>query len=99
MVAQSTSVWISRLVWPTVEAPVYRKGYATTMAFAILLFLLSFVVLWFYKRDERKYCKDNGIILYNSLNEDVPEVVSDSEKKTGSENIKQESVNSATVSI
>ncbi|CUM64873.1 uncharacterized protein PRCAT00002488001 [Priceomyces carsonii] len=71
-ISQSTSIWITRLVWPTVEAPRFKKGYATTMAFAIFLFIWSFVVLYFYKKDERKNAEKNGIILYNSKAGDLP---------------------------
>ncbi|ODV64167.1 MFS general substrate transporter [Ascoidea rubescens DSM 1968] len=79
-VSQSTVIWIVRLIWPTVDAPRFLVGYATTMAWAAVLFLFSFVVLWFYKNDEKKYALDNGIYLYNSSKgETIPEDSNDSE--------------------
>lgn len=75
MVGQAFCVWIGRLVWPTVDAPQYLTGYATTLAFAVLTIIMSFLVLYFYKRDDRRFAFDNGIVLYNSKTGDIPEPV------------------------
>ncbi|GMM27673.1 hypothetical protein DAMA08_003890 [Martiniozyma asiatica (nom. inval.)] len=66
ILAQTTTVWTSVLVWKTVEAPRYLKGYSFTAASAFGLSIWTIVVLWFYKRQEKHYSKQNGIILYNS---------------------------------
>ncbi|GAV49688.1 hypothetical protein ZYGR_0P03340 [Zygosaccharomyces rouxii] len=60
------SVWTSVVFFPTTEAPRYLKGYSFAAANALALILWTFLVLWFYKNEERKYAKENGIILYNS---------------------------------
>ncbi|CUM68602.1 uncharacterized protein PRCAT00006329001 [Priceomyces carsonii] len=66
MLAQSTTAWISVLVWKTVEQPRYLKGFSFTASSAFALCLWTFVVLYLYKKDERKHAAQNGIILYNS---------------------------------
>ncbi|CDO93837.1 unnamed protein product [Kluyveromyces dobzhanskii CBS 2104] len=66
MLAQTSTAWISVLVWKTVEAPRYLKGFTWTAVAAFCLSSWTFVVLYFYKRDERRNAKSNGIILYNS---------------------------------
>ncbi|CAH00725.1 putative permease SEO1 [Kluyveromyces lactis] len=66
MLAQTSTAWISVLVWKTVEAPRYLKGFTWTAVAAFCLSAWTFVVLYFYKRDERRNAKANGIILYNS---------------------------------
>lgn len=73
VVAQSSTAWTSVLVWPTGEAPRYLKGYSFTAACAFGLAVWSLVVLWFYKRDERRNAKLNGIILYNSKKGEFPD--------------------------
>lgn len=89
ILAQTTTVWTSVLVWKTVEAPRYLKGYSFTAASGFALSVWTFVVLWFYKRQERYYAKQNGIVLYNSktdpdfianLEKERLEVVAESEK-------------------
>lgn len=73
ILAQSSTAWISVLVWKTEEAPRYLKGFTFTACSAFCLSLWTFVVLYFYKRDERNSAKDNGIIVYNSkLGDDRP---------------------------
>ncbi|CAN6637766.1 probable transporter Seo1p [Trichomonascus vanleenenianus] len=74
ILAQTSTAWISVLVWKTVEAPRYLKGFSFTATSAFCLAAWTFVVLWFYKRDERKHARDNGIILYDSSKGEVPEV-------------------------
>lgn len=60
------SVWTSVVFFPTTEAPRYLKGYSFTASSALALSIWTFFVLWLFKKDERKYAKDNGIVLYNS---------------------------------
>lgn len=66
MLAQSTTAWTSVLVWKTVEAPRFLKGYTFTACCAFMLCAWTFVVLYFYKRTEKKHAKENGIIIFNS---------------------------------
>ncbi|CCH45469.1 putative transporter SEO1 [Wickerhamomyces ciferrii] len=66
ILAQTFSAWISVIVWATSEQPRFLKGYSWTAAAAFSLVVWTFVILYFYKKDERKFAKENGIILYNS---------------------------------
>ncbi|KAG7879260.1 hypothetical protein KL905_003341 [Ogataea polymorpha] len=63
MLAQTSTAWISVLVWKTVEAPRYLKGFTFTACSAFCLVLWTFVVLWFYKRQERQQSELNGIVI------------------------------------
>ncbi|RCK59669.1 putative transporter SEO1 [Candida viswanathii] len=72
--SQQTTAWISVLVWKTVEAPRFLKGYTSCACFAAALALWTMVVLWFYKRDERANARENGIVLYNSSKQDIEEI-------------------------
>lgn len=75
-IAQSTTAFMAVIVWKTVEAPRYLKGYTFTACSGFTLCLWTFVVLYFYKKNERKHALENGIYLYNSANpDDVPEAV------------------------
>lgn len=66
ILAQTFSAWISVIVWATTEQPRFLKGYTWTAIAAFLLASWTFVVLYFYKRDEKKFARENGIVLYNS---------------------------------
>ena len=66
ILAQQSTAWISVLVWKTVEAPRFLKGFSFTASSGVALSIWTIVVLWFYKREERLHAKENGIILYNS---------------------------------
>lgn len=68
ILAQQSTAWISVLVWKTVEAPRFLKGFSFTASSGVALSIWTIVVLWFYKREERLNAKENGIILYNSAN-------------------------------
>lgn len=86
MMAQASTAWMSVIVWKTVEAPRFLKGYSFTATSAFCLCIWTLVVMYFYKRQERKFAKQNGIVLYNSLTdpEPVQEVIgapSDSDEK------------------
>ena len=50
ILAQQSTAWISVLVWKTVEAPRFLKGYTFTACSAAALSIWTIVVLWFYKR-------------------------------------------------
>ncbi|QLQ81227.1 hypothetical protein HG537_0E05830 [Torulaspora globosa] len=60
------SVWTTVVFYPTTKAPRYLRGYSFTAASALALSIWTFLVLWFFKKEERKHAKDNGIVLYNS---------------------------------
>jgi len=66
ILAQQSTAWTSVLVWKTVEAPRFLKGFSFTATSAVVLSMWTMLVLWFYKREERQNAKENGIILYNS---------------------------------
>lgn len=66
MLAQLTSAWVSVLVWKTVEAPRFLKGFSFTAASGFAMAVWSFVVLYFYKRQERAGALDNNIVLYDT---------------------------------
>ncbi|KAK6453619.1 putative permease [Scheffersomyces xylosifermentans] len=66
ILAQQSTAWIAVLVWKTVEAPRFLKGFSFTAASGFALVVWTFVVLWFYKREERQNARKNGIVLYNS---------------------------------
>lgn len=88
ILAQTFMTWISVLVWKTVEQPRYLKGFTFTACAGFSLALWTFVVLYFYKKQERKYAKQNGIILYNSKTD--PEFLSRLEKEQQQDAIYQD---------
>lgn len=75
MFGQAVTAWTPLLVWRTVEAPRYLKGFTFAATCAFCMIILAFVILVFYKNDERKHASDYGILVYNSsLGEEVPTV-------------------------
>lgn len=66
MLAQASTAWMAVIVWKTVDQPRYMKGFTFTACSAFTLCLWTFVVLYFYKRQERQQAKENGIVVYNS---------------------------------
>ena len=74
ILAQQSTAWISVLVWKTVEAPRFLKGYTFTACSAAALSIWTIVVLWFYKREERANARENGIVLYDSSKQDIEEI-------------------------
>ncbi len=72
MIGQSSSAWISILTFPTTDQPRYKKGFIATGCFAFSQFVWAFVLLWFYKREEKKSALENGIVLFNSKKDDKP---------------------------
>ncbi|CCH44611.1 putative transporter SEO1 [Wickerhamomyces ciferrii] len=85
-ISQSTNVWIVKLIWPTVDAPRYTVGYGTTLAFVFYLIIVTLITLYYYKRDEERIARENGIVLYNSQTGDIPpEVKAHLNKTQGTE--------------
>ncbi|KAI5948645.1 hypothetical protein KGF57_005390 [Candida theae] len=66
ILAQQSTAWIATLVWKTVEAPRFLKGYSFTAASGLALAVWSIPVLYLYRRQERAGALDNNIVLYNS---------------------------------
>ncbi|KAK8060933.1 major facilitator superfamily transporter, partial [Apiospora saccharicola] len=52
-ISQSTTAWTPLLVFPTVEAPRFAKGYAFSLACAIVLIVLVHVLNAYLKREEK----------------------------------------------
>ena len=78
MFGQTSTAFTSVLVWKTVEAPRFLKGFTFTASCAFSLIPISFLILTFYKRDERRAAHENGIIIYNSKKgEAAPEILAD----------------------
>ncbi|KAI8383614.1 probable Vitamin H transporter [Nakaseomyces glabratus] len=72
MFSQSSHAWIPMLAWKTVDSPRYKTGYTVSLVFSILYGLWTFVVLFFYKNNEKKHALNNGIILYDSSKGENP---------------------------
>lgn len=64
IMAQTSVSWISVLVWKTVEAPRYLKGFTFTACSAFCLTLWTFVVLYLYKRQEKEFAEKNNTIVF-----------------------------------
>ncbi|EMG48484.1 SEO1 Probable transporter SEO1 [Candida maltosa Xu316] len=83
ILAQQSTAWIAVLVWPTVEAPRFLKGYTFTACSAFALSVWTIVVLWFYKREEKKNARENGIVIYDSSKQDVEQIQLEIEGEKG----------------
>ncbi|KAM9919440.1 hypothetical protein OXX59_007929 [Metschnikowia pulcherrima] len=79
-----STAWMSVIVWRTVEAPRFLKGYSFTAASAFGLCIWTLVVMYFYRKQERKYARQNGIVLYNSMTDPEPTHIEEVES-SGSE--------------
>ncbi|KAF8004153.1 hypothetical protein HF325_001601 [Metschnikowia pulcherrima] len=79
-----STAWMSVIVWRTVEAPRFLKGYSFTAASAFGLCIWTLVVMYFYRKQERKYARQNGIVLYNSISDPEPTHIEEVES-SGSE--------------
>jgi hypothetical protein len=51
-ISQSTTAWIPLLVYKTVEAPRFTKGYSFTAANSLCLIAMSWVIKWVHDRQE-----------------------------------------------
>lgn len=82
IMGQQLSAWTSLLVWKTKESPRFLKGFTFTACLAFALCVWTLVVLYCYKKQERKNARANGIILYNSDDPDTipPEIYGDNDK-------------------
>jgi hypothetical protein len=75
IIGLQSSAWISRLIWPTVDAPRYKVGFSTCAGFSVGFCLCMVLAYFLYKRDERKEALENGIYIYNSNVDEVPEFI------------------------
>lgn len=81
MIGQATAAWTSILVWKTVEAPRYLKGFSFTAANAFCLMAWAAVILALYKKEEKKYAAENRILIYNSANGELPPTIPEDDPK------------------
>lgn len=70
-----SSAWISRLIWPTTASPRYLVGFSSCAGFSMGFCICMVIAYFLYKRDERREALDNGIFVYNSKSEPIPEFV------------------------
>ncbi|KAK6462770.1 putative permease [Scheffersomyces coipomensis] len=92
LIAHKSTAWVPLLVWKTTQAPRYPIGYAFTAACSGGVIVWTFIILYFYKRDEKRNAKNNGIIVYNSSvdTDIVPPEASKSEQRSKPEKDQQE---------
>lgn len=65
-IAQGMSAWIAVVVFPTVEAPRYTKGFSFTLAVSIVFLLVTQVVRHLHNRDEALLAAANAHINTNT---------------------------------
>ncbi|VEU23108.1 DEKNAAC104053 [Brettanomyces naardenensis] len=70
-----SQVWISRLIWPTVESPRFPKGFSTCAGFSLAADVLLPIAYLLYKRDEKRDSARNGIFIYDSRNRSLKEAL------------------------
>ncbi|KAJ6172585.1 hypothetical protein N7470_001652 [Penicillium chermesinum] len=73
LISQSTTVWTPLLVFKTVEAPRFTKGYSFVMANAICLIVLAHIVQHFISREENSIARVDSISGSDSLEIDHPD--------------------------
>lgn len=71
-----SSAWMSRISFPTVDAPRFMTGYIVCSTFSIAYIFFLSIAYFFYKRDERRNALNNGIYIYDSRYE-IPDVLRD----------------------
>jgi len=57
-IATSTNAWIPLLVWPTVEAPRFHKGYPYAALMTVFLVIMAQIVRVIYNREEARYAAE-----------------------------------------
>lgn len=72
MFSNQSTAWTKPLVFKTSTQPRYHTGYIYTACNSAALLVWSYVTLFFYKRQERKDARSNGIVLYNSEKGEIP---------------------------
>ncbi|OHE93828.1 HK97 family phage prohead protease [Colletotrichum orchidophilum] len=71
-ISQSSTAWTPLLVFPTVEAPRYRKGFAFTLACAVLLIVATHILRMYIKRRDPQL--ENATGFSESDHEDISTV-------------------------
>lgn len=66
MLSQAMHAWIPTVAWKTVDSPKFHTGYTVALVCSVIYGAWTFVVLIFYKNNEKNHALDNGIILYDS---------------------------------
>lgn len=74
MFGQAAYTWMSVIMWKTVEEPRYLHGFTWTACSAFSFAMLCPVAMFLYKRQEKKFALQNGIVLYNSKYESCPSI-------------------------
>lgn len=72
MFANQSTTWMVLITFPTSEGPRFKKGYAFATAVDAALILWVVVTFLFYKKEEKKNAKSNGILIYNSAKGELP---------------------------
>ncbi|KAH3673099.1 hypothetical protein WICMUC_003932 [Wickerhamomyces mucosus] len=66
MFSNQSQALIGRVTFPTSEAPRFKRGYTYATTVDSLIIFWVWVTFYFYKRQEKKDARKNGIIVYNS---------------------------------
>lgn len=91
IVSHIVSAIASVFVWKTSEGPRFLKGYCYAVACSFAFIVGVTVFLPLYKKDERKYAAQNGILLYNSKKGELPPTIEmDSEPASPTLNVSAE---------
>ncbi|KAF2146961.1 uncharacterized protein K452DRAFT_294479 [Aplosporella prunicola CBS 121167] len=70
-IAQSTTAWTPLLVFKTVEAPRFLKGYAFTAANAVALIVMTQFIRILHNRQERLYEKQHSLETESPMAQDI----------------------------
>lgn len=71
--ASLSTAYTKPKIFRTSKAPRYHAGYIYVTVHSAGLMIWSYVTLYFYKRQERKDARSNGIVLYNSKTGGYPD--------------------------
>ncbi|CCH43185.1 putative transporter SEO1 [Wickerhamomyces ciferrii] len=104
MFANTTSAIVIPKMYKTSEAPEYHNGYTYSKTNSALLMIWSYVTLWFYKRQEKRDSRSNGIVLYNSKTGYIPleaqqYIEGENERRASDGSLSSIGKNTATVEI
>lgn len=81
--ANQSTAWTYPQVFQTSKAPRFHKGNIYVACNSAALMVWSWVTLFFYKRQEKRDARANGIVLYNSEKGEIPIEVREHLSKTG----------------
>ncbi|CAK7903751.1 probable transporter Seo1p [[Candida] anglica] len=66
LIGQQSYAWISRIIWPTTDAPRFKNGFLVAGLMGMIQAVFMAIGYFFYKRDERSRAASEGIVVYNS---------------------------------